>query len=192
MTRLMQFVTKSRSPMMTKLLRAIATGGTSYARYSPLSDYISSEYVFLVDTQVFLVDALADDVQMVLDGITETEVGTSVVVVKPGEGAEEAMRAHIKAMSKNSLFYLAIPSANSENTTWNQVISLKSGAAVSPMMFHPGSFAIKEVIMGFGYFQRLFSAGVIISQYCAVFSAGTVNSTLYEWCPPCQRCPSCQ
>jgi hypothetical protein len=139
-------IENSTTPSATKskMSWAIVKGRTSYIQSVTMNEY-RERYTFQFhDVQVFTVEFQKDYFHTLLQVITQAPVQSSVICIKSVWGDSEVaeLKNALNEFKHDSLFYLAVSSEH--NIKWYQVITLKSGYAMTKLKFSLASFQIIE------------------------------------------------
>jgi hypothetical protein len=137
-------IENSTTPSATKskMAWAIVKGRTSYVQSLTMNEY-RERYTFQFrDFQVFIVDFEKDNIHTFLEVITQAPVQSSVICIKSHWGDSEVaeLKNALDEFKLDSLFYLAV--SLEHNNKWYQVITLKSGYAITKIKFSSASFQI--------------------------------------------------
>jgi hypothetical protein len=127
-----------------KMTRAIVKGGTSFMQSMTLYKYLETYTFTFLGTHIFILDVEKDNVDTFLQAITKAPVRSSVICVKSVWTDKE--KANFQSSLKNhgldAFFYFVVMSEH--DFTWYQIITLKSGYAMTNLKFYPGSFQMVE------------------------------------------------
>jgi hypothetical protein len=139
-------IENSTTPSATKskMAWAIVKGRTSYVQSLNMNEY-RERYTFQFhDVQVFIVDFQKDNIHTLLQVITQAPVQSSVIYIKSllGDSYIAELKKALDEFQLDSLFYLAVSSEYA--VKWYQVITLKSGYAITKQIFFPSSFQTIE------------------------------------------------
>jgi hypothetical protein len=133
------------SETKSKIIRTISKRRTSYIRSLPINDY-QEKYTFRhLDSHIFIMNVNNDEITIYLHMITQAPVQSSVICIKSlwGESEKNKLKSALGDFKLDSLFYLAVSLEN--NIKWYQIITLKSGFAITELKFSLTSFQIIEV-----------------------------------------------
>ena len=95
---------------------------------------------------VFMFDSAKDDIVSYLTAIMQRKIKTSLLFTfEPWDKEKISLvKKHLLDLQATALFYVAMPTPDHADITWHQMISLKSGSALSHLTFVENSSRIIE------------------------------------------------
>jgi hypothetical protein len=129
---------------MTKMTLAIAKSVTSYMKTLTMNEYLKKYTFKFLDLQVFILDFGRDDINTFLRAITQAPVMSSVIWIKSiwTNSEETTFKMLLSELENYSLFYVVV--STEHGVKWYQVITLKSGYAMTELKFFEGTFKLIE------------------------------------------------
>jgi hypothetical protein len=134
------------SSSVTKVNMAwtILRGGTSYMQALTMDEYIKTYIFKFQDVVVFIMDINKDNITTFLHAITQAPMRSSILCIKSiwTDSQESYFKRTLNKLKLDSLFYLAV--SRKHKVKWYQVITLKSGYAMTELKFSLDTFQIIE------------------------------------------------
>lgn len=95
---------------------------------------------------IFMFESRKDDLASYLSSIVQRKIKMSLLIIfGPWDKNDtNLIKKHLSDLHSSTLFYIAMPTIDSTEMTWHQIISLKSGSTINSLIFANNSCVIKE------------------------------------------------
>jgi hypothetical protein len=132
------------SQTISKITQDIVKRGTSRVRTSNIIAHMTNYAFNFMDTHIFIYNIHNDNIQTFLRIVSLTPVRSSVIVMKYlwTESMMAIFKSNLDLFRIDALFYIVLSSH--QGVTWHQVITLKSGFAMSKLRFSFDNLKIVE------------------------------------------------